>query len=311
MSKGVVMIENQINQLVASIVGHHETLDATAKLFRTPEKIGPFDKWSGYCWRSSVFSDGLIKLRLFTENNFNCVETIGVISVSRYIFELCVWLRLLDLDARYGLVYYEQLIDTQLRYWKDYHSQLNREIRLLNQFEKEESTLLHDKIAELNLISGDQEKKKMEAAISGTKLVAELIDRKAARQFSIYAEQAKTNGYGYQAFLVKQKCLPKVEDSIASLEKEKATFDANIPEDIKALIPKRWNWRQMAEKVNMTEEYDFIYTFSSKLLHATPASITTNHKNLELEEMVIFLKYIDVKIRDLLELGQSHVKVTS
>ena len=303
------MIEDQISQLVTSIKGHHEALDATSKLFRTPEIMDSFDKWNYDCWRSSIFGDSLIKLRLFTENNFNFVETVGVISVARYIFELSLWLRLLDLDSRYGLVYYEQLIDTQLRYWKDYRSQLNREISLLNQFSEEESSLLNDKMAELNLIS-DEHKMQL-AAISTPRIVAELIDRKAARQFSIYAEQAKINGYGFQAYMVKQQALPEVEGSIASLEQEKTTFNATISEDILGLIPSRWNWRQMAEKVNLTEEYDFIYTFSSKLLHATPASITTNQKNLELEELLVFLKYIDVKIRDLLELCQSHAQVTA
>ncbi len=307
MSKGIAMIEDQISQLVASIKGHQEDLDATAKLFRTPEIMDSFDKWNYDCWRSSVFGDGLIKLRLFTENNFNFVETVGVISVARYIFELSLWLRLLDLDARYGLVYYEQLIDTQLRYWKDYRSQLKREISLINQLAEEESSLLNDKIGELSLISDEQ--KKQQAAISAPKIVAEIIDRKAARKFSIYAEQAKINGYGFQAYLVGKQALPEVEGSIASLEEEKSTFDDTVSEDIRSLIPRRWNWRQMAEKVSLTEEYDFIYTFSSKLLHATPASITTNQKNLDLEEMLVFLKYIDVKIRDLLELGQSRAPV--
>ena len=304
MSKGVAMIEDQISELLTSIKGHQEDLDATAKLFRTPELMDSFDKWNSDCWRGSVFGNGLIKLRLFTENNFNFVETVGVISVARYIFELSLWLRLLDLDSRYGLVYYEKLIDTQLRYWKDYRSQLKREISLLNQFAEEESSLLNDKMAELSLISDEQ--KKQQAAISTHKIVAELIDKKAARKFSIYAEQAKVNGYGFQSYMVKNQALPEVESSIASLEQEKATFNDTISEDIRDFIPSRWNWRQMAEKVSLTEEYDFIYTFSSKLLHATPASITTNQKNLELEEMRIFLKYIDVKIRDLLELGQSH-----
>lgn len=302
-SEEVAMIEYQISKLVDSIKGHQEDLDATAKIFRTPEIMDSFDKWNYDCWRSSVFGDGLIKLRIFTENNFNFVETVGVISVARYIFELSLWLRLLDLDSRYGLVYYEQLINTQLRYWKDYRSQLNREIALLNQFAEEESSLLNDKMGELRLIS--DEKKKQEAAIAAPKIVAETIDRKASRQFSIYAEQAKTNGYRFQAYLVGKKALPEVEGYIASLEEEKATFDDTISEDIRNLIPRRWNWRHMAEIVSLAEEYDFIYTFSSKLLHATPASITTNQKNLELEEMLVFLKYIDVKIRDLLELGQS------
>lgn len=57
----------------------------------------------------------------------------------------------------------------------------------------------------------------------------------------------------------------------------------------------------MALKVGLADEYDFIYTFSSKLLHATPASITTNQKNLELSELAVFLKYIYVKIGDTLE----------
>lgn len=164
-------------------------------------------------------------------------------------------------------------------------------------------------MAELSLISDEQ--KKQQAAISAPKIVAEVIDRKAARQFSVYAEQAKTNGYGFQAYMVEKQALPEIEGSITSLEQEKATFNATISEDIRNLMPRRWNWRQMAEKVSLTEEYDFIYTFSSKLLHATPASITTNHKNLELEEMLVFLKYIDVKIRDLLELGQSRAQVTA
>src|SRR5690606_33043132 len=130
------------------------------------------------------------------------------------------------------------------------------------------------------------------------KLVGESIDRKAARHFSIYADQAKTNGYGFQAYIVEQQALPQIDASIADLEGEKATFDTSISVDIRNLIPGRWNWRQMAEKVDLVEEYDFIYTFSSKLLHATPASITTNQKNLEQQEMVVFLKYIDIKVRD-------------
>jgi hypothetical protein len=59
----------------------------------------------------------------------------------------------------------------------------------------------------------------------------------------------------------------------------------------------------MAQKVHLTDEYDYIYSFSSRVLHATPASITTDRKNLELPEIQIFLKYIDVKIADVLALA--------
>mgnify|MGYP003604510971 FL=1 len=59
----------------------------------------------------------------------------------------------------------------------------------------------------------------------------------------------------------------------------------------------------MAETVDLLAEYDFIYAFTSKLRHATPASITTDQKNLEPAEMVVFLRYIDVKIQDILDLA--------
>jgi hypothetical protein len=62
----------------------------------------------------------------------------------------------------------------------------------------------------------------------------------------------------------------------------------------------------MAERVDLTDEYDYLYTFASKLLHATPASITTDHKNLEPSELVVFLKYISVKLVDLVENAQMY-----
>ncbi len=51
-------------------------------------------------------------------------------------------------------------------------------------------------------------------------------------------------------------------------------------------------------------QYNFIYTYASKLLHATPASLTTNQKNLEPEEMRVFLKYVYVRLVDIIETGE-------
>ncbi|RME56494.1 hypothetical protein D6779_10540 [Candidatus Parcubacteria bacterium] len=55
-----------------------------------------------------------------------------------------------------------------------------------------------------------------------------------------------------------------------------------------------------------SREYDYLYSFASKLLHATPASITTDQKNLEVQEMELFLKYINVTIGDILALAREY-----
>ena len=127
-------VEDQSPQVGASIKKQRTTLDAEAKRLRTPAVIDAFDKWNHNSWCLSVVGDCLVRLRLFTEQNFNFIETIGTIAVARYIFELSVWLHLFKLDSRYGLVYYGQLLDTQSRYWRDYREPIYRQISLLQPF---------------------------------------------------------------------------------------------------------------------------------------------------------------------------------
>jgi hypothetical protein len=138
------------------------------------------------------------------------------------------------------------------------------------------------------------------------KSISQAIDVRASRLFSIYSKDAQRNGYSFQAYLVETKAIPQAEQALAVLEQERKEFDRTIPPSVKELIPKRWRWRDMAQKVNLVDEYDYIYSISSKMLHATPASITTDHKNLELSEMRIFLKYIDVKINEILLFAEEY-----
>jgi hypothetical protein len=49
-----------------------------------------------------------------------------------------------------------------------------------------------------------------------------------------------------------------------------------------------WRWKEQAAIAGMSEQYEFIYSFTSRLLHATPVSLTTNQKLLEPGEMHCF-----------------------
>lgn len=297
-------IEQRISQLVTSIKNQGTPLDDEAKRLRTREIISTFDKQNHDSWCLSVTGDCLVRLRLFTEQNFNFIETMGVISVARYIFELSVWLQLFKLDPRYGLVYYAQLLETQRRYWKDYRAQLDREMFLLKSFERQEKDALREAMSQISHLSDLEQQR--QAAYTAPNAVADFIDKQAARHFSIYAEQAKVNGYGFQAYLVEKKVVPQIDKALAEIDSEKASFDSTVPQQVRDLIPDRWQWRQMAQKVGLVDEYDFIYTFGSKLLHATPVSITTDQKNLEMSELAVFLKYIYVKIGDALKLASAY-----
>jgi hypothetical protein len=302
-------VEDQIAHVAASIRGRRDTLDAESKRLRTPAILKAFDKWNHNSWCLSVAGDCLVRLRLFTEQNFNHIETMGIIAVARYVFELSVWLHLFERDARYGLVYYSQLLEAQRRFCQDHHGQLLREIALLRQFEQRERGAQRDAARQIQRLA-DAEKRK-EPLASALKAISTSIDDQAARHFSIYAEQAKTYGYGFQAHLVERRAVPQIEAALAAVATEKAALDARIPQDIKDMIPKRWEWRQMASIVGLADEYDFIYTFACKVLHATPISITTDEKNLEPSELVLFLRYINVKVIDTIGLAREYPKTTT
>lgn len=315
--------KHNVEQLIHSICSRRSSLDAVAQRLRTPEIQAAFNKWDHNSWCLSVAGDSLVRLRLFTEQNFNFIETMGVIAVARYIFELSVWLHLFKLDRRYGLVYFHRLLDTQQRYYQDEKAQLEREIALLKSFGDREKQFQEKALENIKALPSNDAQR--QALLSTPKSISEAIDAEASRRFSIYAKDAQTNGYEFQAHLVETKAVPQIEQALTEIALERNKFDATVPQDVKDLIPSRWQWRRMAKTadlgllaarddesswdrrvVALTDEYDYIYSFASKLLHAEPVSITTDDKNLELAEIQVFLKYIDVKMADVEILAQEY-----
>ena len=300
--------QKRIEELLATITKLQPQLDQMAEVFReVPHSKDPdaFDKWSDQDWCRNAFGNALVRLRQFTEQNFRFIETMGLLAVARYVFELSIWLHLFRVDSRFGLIYYRQLLDTQLRYYRDTAKHLRREVELLKSFEQKDhqsTDALLKNVASENPVSniGTSIRQAMNA-----------VDAEASRKFSLFLDDAKTNGYGFQAYLVEKKALPQAEEAIRQIEYEIAEFQRHVPQEIQTLAPKRWEWWKMADKVGLITEYEYIYCYASKLLHATPASLTTNQKNLETPEVYIFLRYIYAKLLEILELAQQRPEYRS
>jgi hypothetical protein len=129
------------------------------------------------------------------------------------------------------------------------------------------------------------------------------VDAEAGRHFSIFAEDAKVNGYDFQAYLVEKKKFPEALGAIEQIKKEIEDLKNLVSEDVKALMAQKWQWRAMAKKAGIEDEHDYIYAYASKLLHATPASLHTDQKNLEMQEVYLFLRYIYVKILEICDMA--------
>ena len=76
---------------------------------------------------------------------------------------------------------------------------------------------------------------------------------------------------------------------------------------IRPLTEKKWNWKAQTTTVGMREQYELIYSCTSMLLHARPAGLFTDQKNLEASEMRLFLDYVYVSTLDALDLGESQL----
>jgi hypothetical protein len=298
-----------IDKVVRDIRELHNSFELLIQEFRiiidklNNTKKSEKTKLSSSYWIRVAYLDALIKMRIFIEQNFQFIETMGLLAVTRYAFELTVWLQLMQHDHRYGLVYFSELLKNQQSLYMDMKAHLIKEAAFFEDLDKSESSLLKQEVMAAQTIVNQG--KRHDALKKLGKNVQREVDDQASRRFALYVEDAKTNGYGYQAHLIRTKVVPSAQTAIDGLEKELRELETSMPKDVQRLARARWNWKQHAKIVNMDDEYDFIYSYTSRLLHATPASLTTDQKNLEHLEVLVFLRYIYFRLRTARELAQS------
>lgn len=289
-------------EYVEKIKALKDHLDRLALPFRVDPKTGsdmPFDKYSTNDWRRNTFGNALVRLRQLVENNFNFIETMGLLAVARYVFELSVWLLLFQKDSGYCLIYYRELIHTQRKYYEDTLAHLRLEIQLLKRFAERDKEEFDQIFPHLNQVISAEDLGNL------SREAMDRVDAEASRQFSIYLDDARTNGYSFQAYLVEKEAIPETEAAISMIDEELREYDKRVSQNVKKLVKGRWLWRRMAEKAGIVHEHDYIYSYASKLLHATPASLTTGQKNLEIQEVCLFLRYIYVKILEIIDMAWS------
>ena len=212
-----------------AIHSHRSDLERLANSLRTPAILEAFDRWDHECWCVSVAGDALVRLRQLTEQNFMIkvgdsvlatVGPMGIVAVARYTFELDVWMRLFAKDRRYGLVYYDELLKTQHRFYQDTLSQYEREVEWLKSFEEKERAEQREVLRDIKFGEDGAG-----AVLDALSVRAAIIDAEAARRFSLYAEEARINGYGYQAHLVETQAIPQIEETWRNVKGLRVEFD--------------------------------------------------------------------------------------
>jgi hypothetical protein len=298
-------------KIIGEITSLHQrvvrTIDALKnQLAQANEHVNESNLYTSiYYWRLLAFSDGMIKIRLMIEENFKLINTFGVLATTRYVLELLIWYRLLTEDLQtYGGYYVCLLISEKLQHEKAHLEKVKSEIELFKELQTHEDEEGERALA----VRRGSKLPKSHAVSQSLQMIGDEIDRLARRKFSLYREGAKTRGFGYQALLMERQAIPQLEQEVDRLEKLQTKVKLQMPN---SWLKKKWSWSEAAKKAGMSQQHDFVYGYTSRLLHAKPMSITTHQKNLEGNEIVMFLDFVYVSILDAIEISEKLVGLTS
>jgi hypothetical protein len=212
-------------------------------------------------WCHQINYDSITRVRNLIENNFHAIETLALLSLARYMFELNVQLKQIDQDAAFALVYARRVLEQQVEFYDRLAAQLKAEVELY-----------------LKLGKARASKDEIFAAIADrTCLYQDELERMPILQVAMVVDTQ-----------ARKHALEQSELNRTSLTE----FDAKWSYRLKDPKYSQKKWDKRANSVGMQEDYAFIYSYTSRLMHATPASISTAQQVLQDSELLLFMRYI-------------------
>jgi hypothetical protein len=293
--------------------------DAARKSLATPAPTEPALQVEYF--RSQILAYSMLRIRHFIEHNLinsTYIETMATLAVCRYTFELVVWLKLMEKDNRFALLFNRESIRGRIDNLKENISLLESEQSFYISQANTERDLHRQAIEEIKANDAPPEEKGM-AIARQMEQISDYLDITLNSKLLHYYDEIAKNGYGYVANFIKTKALPihheqkeKAEAQLEEFDKEWSASLKELNDDLENEIkelhrkPKKvenMTWKAKAQLAGVEGDYDFIYAYTSRLLHATPSSVMTLEQNLREEEFLTFWRYIRIQFRWIADLG--------
>ncbi len=266
-------------------------------------------------FRHQILAYSILRLRHFIEHNLinnSYIETMATLAVCRYTFELVVWLKLMEKDRRLALLFIRESIKGRIDNLRENISLLGNEKSFYISQADTESKLHQQAVEEIK--ATDASPQEMGKAIAlRVEQISDYLDKALDSKLLRYYGEIAENGYGYVANFIETKALPELHNQKDGAERQLRDFDEEWGGTLKQLNvdlqnefndlhgkPKKvekMNWKEKAQIVSMHTDYDFIYSYTSRLLHATPSSLLTLQQNLRQDEFLMFWRYIQIQFR--------------
>lgn len=242
-------------------------------------------------WQNLAVRDILSRFLEFSQSNVEAMSSLELAQKARYFCECTMWMRHLSDPSKDVFDYVDMLLRGKYNHYKFSIPQIKREV----------SDLRRDQV-NFNIML---QRHATRSAKLGTpipthdyvKILIDDFDKNAAQRFSIYTNLASGN-YAHYAQHVEQQILVDYEKDldkvVKDIEEYEKTKNRKVPKKQDINFPK---------SVGMLDEYDFLFRLTSRFLHATPVSISTNMQRLTVQDRLIFIEYIRAKTREVLTLS--------
>ncbi len=262
------------------------------------------DKFNRDDWLKKVNLDCLMKTKNIVESELDVCNSMSLLASSRHLFEMSIWVKLVNQNSDYALIYYLEGLNNNIQHYTKYVEQLQVESGFLLDIDEKQSELIVQQRELLLKNSDSMTDKEMSNYVSNS---IKNFDTQFSSDnaFSLYFDNAKVQGFKRTSDHIIDNEIPRFQAKVAELELEKDELLSKLSSEQNDLVPsnrKRWRWDLKAAETDMTKEYKFIYSYTSKLLHATPMSISTDQQDLMQQESDMFIRYINYKMNQLVDM---------
>ena len=263
----------------------------------------------------------LQKVILIQENiNVNNGELIPLNAYLRYVLETLIQTELLIKEPEYKFKLFYSVYNHQVSKSIKFLERLNKEIKLMKEYEKVDNGLLKSIV-----IKGIEEGKDPKEVKQLHKEKVEELDDKSDLEFTIFTGDYKNNGYSFSAYLMETQLVPKYKARINQVEKlrtdkaKELVVDSRLTKhfDFKRqhtkvfkLLSDDRSWKIKAETVSLEDEYNLVYDITSSILHSTSYSLITNSQpvgdEIGLAKELIY-KYSKKILQNCIKLSDSNI----
>lgn len=262
------------------------------------------DKFNRDDWLKKVNLDCLMKAKNIVESELDICNSMSLLASSRHLFEMSIWVKLVNQNSDYALIYYLEGLNNNIQHYTKYVEQLQIESEFLLDIDEKQSELIVQQRDHLLKNSDSMTDEEMSNYVSNS---IKNFDTQFSSDnaFSLYFDNAKVQGFKRTSDHIIDNEIPRFQAKVAELELEKVELLSKLSSEQHDLVPSnrnRWRWDLKASETDMTKEYKFIYSYTSKLLHATPMSISTDQQDLMQQESDMFVRYINYKMNQLVDM---------